>query len=242
MPNEVPTPNPALGSAPKTPKRVARAPSTQQFLPVEEIKDNIVVLRDGTLRAVLLTSSMNFALKSEEEQAAVIQAYVGFLNALDFTLEIVVQSRRINIEGYLNQLKERAEVQRNDLLRQQTLDYSQYIQELIQLSDIMTKRFYAVVPYSPREGKKKTSFFSQLKTAFSPATIIHLKDIQFKEYQSELSKRVDFVLDGLGAIGLKAVQLDTQGLIELFYNTYNPESYDSERIVEVGKLKLEGRV
>lgn len=226
-------------ATPPTPKRTTRTASTQQYLPIEEIRDNVIVLRDGTLRSVVLASSMNFALKSEEEQAAVIQAYVGFLNSLDFTLQIVVQSRRINIEEYLNRLGEKAEVQRNDLLRQQTLDYIGYIRELVQLSDIMTKRFYVIVPYSPRESKKQGGFFSKVRQTFSPSTVIHLKQKQFEEYRLELQKRADFVLDGLGAIGLKAVQLDTQGLIELLYNTYNPESYDSERIVEVGKLKLE---
>jgi hypothetical protein len=230
----VDTPN-----TPKPPKRTVRTASTQQYLPIEEIRDNVVVLRDGTLRAAVLASSMNFALKSEEEQSAVIQAYVSFLNSLDFTLQIVVQSRRLNIEDYLRKLKERADVQTNELLRQQTLDYAGYVSELVQLSDIMTKRFYAVVPYSPHESKKKGGFFTKLRATFSPATIIHLKQKQFDEYRAELGKRVDFVLDGLGAIGLKGVQLDTQGLIELLYNTYNPESYDAERIVEVGKLKLE---
>jgi len=214
------------------------AVSTQRFLDILEIKDDIVVLKDGSVRAVLLVSSINFDLKSEEEQNAVISSYVQFLNSVDFPVQIVIQSRKLNIDRYLEKLQALEKQQTNELLRSQTVEYRQYIQELVQIADIMTKRFYAVVPYSGSDGGTK-KFFPRLVDAFSPTNIIHLKQKKFEEYRSELMKRVEFVMDGLGSAGLKSAILDTQSLIELYYNTYNPETSSQEHMVEVGKIQVE---
>lgn len=216
----------------------ARAQSTVRYLDIWEIRDNIVVLKNGTLRAVLLASSVNFALKSEDEQVAVIQAYTQFLNSINFTLQIVVQSRKLDIDDYLGRLKEQQKTQVNELLRMQTEDYIQYIQELVELSDIMSKRFYVVIPYDPG-GTKGRSFFSRIKAMFSPTAIITLKKQKFEEYRGELQKRVDYVLDGLSSVGLKAAQLDTQSLIELYYNTYNPKVSANEKLTDVAELRVE---
>lgn len=212
--------------------------SAQHHLDIQEIKDDCLVLKDGTLRATILVSSINFALKSEDEQTAVIQGYTQFLNSFDFPLQIVIQSRKLDIEEYLERLKVVEKEQTNELLRMQTAEYRQYIQELIEIADIMSKRFYMVVPYSPVSDKEK-GFFARFKETISPTTVIHLKQQKFEKYKNELFKRVDYVIDALSSIGLKSVQLDTQSLIELFYNTYNPEVASQEKLVELNKLQIE---
>lgn len=212
--------------------------STQQHLGIAEIKDDTVVMRDGTLRAVLLVSSINFALKSEDEQNAVIDAYARFLNNIGFTLQIVIQSRELDIDNYLQYLKEKERAQTNKLLKIQTADYMEYIKELISLGKIMNKRFYVVVPYNPLTDKHK-SFFSQLGEALRPATIIKLKDKTFRNYQEMLQRRVDSVTGGLESLGVAVARLDTQGLIELYYKTYNPETAKNQELVDLDKIRVE---
>lgn len=212
--------------------------ATQRYLDILEIKDNVVVLKDGSVRAVVLVASVNFDLKSDEEQAAVISSYVQFLNAVDFPLQIVVQSRKLNIDNYLDKLRGIEKQQTNELLRQQTVEYRQYIQELVQLGDIMSKRFYVIVPYSETSGRPK-KFLARLVDSFSPTNIIHLKQKKFEDFRSELFKRVEYVMDGLASAGLKSAILDTQSLIELYYSTYNPETEGQEHLVEIGKIQVE---
>lgn len=211
--------------------------STQQYLDIAEIRENTIVMRDGTLRAVLMASSINFALKSEVEQNAIIAGYVSFLNNIDFPLQIVVQSRELNIEDYLAMLKQKEKEQTNELLKMQTAEYLQYINELISLGKIMNKRFYLVVPYNPLSDKQK-NFFARLLEAFKPATVIKMKEEKFKRRQNDLSKRVENVISGLASLGINSVQLDTQSLIELFYNTYNPQTSANQHLVEVSQLRL----
>lgn len=215
-----------------------KAPSAQKFMDVWEIKDDVVILRNGTIRSVLLVSSMNFALKSDEEQAAVIQAYTQFLNTLDFPLQIVIQSRKLNIDPYLENLKGIEKAQTNELLKMQTQEYITYVRELVELADIMSKHFYVVVPYQPGTNKRQ-GFFKRLTGVLSPTNVIHIKQKRFEEYREELLKRVDFVADGLSSLGLKAIPLDTQGLIELFYNTYNPQTSDQEKAEGVDQVNIE---
>jgi len=213
-------------------------PSTQQYMKIMEIRDNTVILKDGTLRAVILVSSINFALKSEDEQNAVVQGYVQFLNSLDFPLQILIQSRKLDIDDYLERLKTVEKEQTNELLKMQTREYRQYVAELVQLADIMSKKFYIAVPFSAGSIKSK-GFISALKEALSPTSHITIKQKKFEKYRLELSKRVEYIIDGLGNIGLKAVALDTQGLIELYYNTYNPSTYDQQKLVDINKLNIE---
>lgn len=212
--------------------------STQQYLDIAEIKDNTVVMKDGTLRAVLLVSSINFALKSEEEQNAVISAYISFLNNLSFTLQIVIQSRELDINNYLEYLKGKEKEQINKLLKIQTADYIDYIKELTSLGKIMNKRFYIVAPYDPLTDKHK-SFFNSILEALKPATIIKLKEKNFLKYQEMLKRRVESVVGGLESIGVAVVRLDTQSLIELYYKTYNPETSKNQNLVEIDKLRVE---
>src|SRR6056297_2183779 len=135
-------------------KKESKHVSTQELLDIAEIKEDTVVVKDGTVRAVLLISSINFALKSEEEQNAVISSYVGFLNNISTPVQIVIQSRDLKIENYLDLLKKEKK-QTNRLLKLQTTEYIEYIEELVSIGKIMNKKFFLVVPYSPFSDKRK---------------------------------------------------------------------------------------
>jgi len=211
--------------------------STQKYLDIAEIREDTVIMRDGTLRAVILVSSINFALKSEDEQNAIISAYVSFLNNIDFPLQIVIQSRELNIENYLEALRQKEKEQTNELLKIQIVEYIQYIQELISMSKVMNKRFYIVVSYNPMSDKQK-SFFSRFFEVFKPATLIKMKHEKFLERRVELTRRLDNVMGGLGSIGLNSVPLDTQSLIELYYNSYNLDTASSQKMVDVNQLRV----
>lgn len=213
-------------------------PSTQRYLDIAEIHDDLVIIKNGSFRAVLLVSSMNFALKSEEEQNATISSYMAFLNALDFPLQIVIQSRKLIIDKYLEELKKREKEQLNELLKMQTREYRKYIEELVELGDIMSKRIYVIVPYNPA-GDEKRSFLPMLSAVFSPTAIIKIKKEKFLRYKEELFKRVEKVSSGLQSMGLTSILLDTQSLIELFYLTYNPEAAHQQKLVEISKLQVE---
>jgi len=214
-------------------------PSTQRYLDIASIRDGVVVMKDGTLRAVLMVSSVNFALKSEDEQAALVGGYVSFLNTLEYPLQIVVQSRKMNIDAYLKQLNEQEAQQKNELLRAQIQDYRAFVTDLVELGEIMQKRFYTVIPYDPIANKKK-GFFTRFKEIFSTANVVQLKEKQFNERRQDLEMRVSSVSGSLQGMSLKVIRLDTQGLIELFYNTYNPITSQAEDLVDLGKLQVEG--
>ncbi|MBI2098944.1 hypothetical protein HYT45_00835 [Candidatus Uhrbacteria bacterium] len=226
----------------QNPKIVSSRPTTatQRYLDISEIKDDAVILKDGSLRVVLICSSINFALKSEDEQNALISAYVGFLNSLDFPIQVVVQSRRLNIEDYIERLKAVEKQQKNELLRVQIADYRTFIAELVSLGQIMSKRFYAVVPYSPL-GNKRKGFFARFSEALSPALSVKLREERFQEKKKDMMLRVNQVISGLASMSVQAVQLDSQGLIELYYNVYNPDIFESQPLAELGQLRVEQR-
>lgn len=213
-------------------------PATQKYLDIAEIREDAVIMKDGTLRSVLAVSSINFALKSEDEQTAVISQYVQFINTLDFPLQIVIHSRRLDIEPYLEKLKDLEKQQTNELLKVQMGDYRTYVTELVSLGDIMTKSFYVVIPYSPVSDKRK-GFFDRLGEAFSPAKLVRIKGGKFQERRAELMQRTEHVAGSLQSIGLKSVMLDTQALIELYYRLYNPITSKGEKMVEVEKMQVE---
>jgi hypothetical protein len=211
--------------------------STQEYLEIAEIKGDTVLMRDGTMRSILMVSSVNFALKSEDEQNAVIANYVSFLNNINFTIQIVIQSRELNIDNYLETLKQKEKEQTNELLKIQMQDYIKYISELISIGKIMSKRFYLLVPYNPMTEKHR-GFFRSLLDAFKPAFLIKMKEEKFIKYRQQLDKRVELVKNSLAAMGLMAVQLDTQSIIELFYNTYNPVASKHQTLADVKQLRI----
>lgn len=220
-------------------KKVTKStPSTQSYITISEIRDDSIVMKDGTLRAVLLVSSINFALKSEDEQNAIVSGYISFLNSLDTTLQIVIQSRKLNLDNYLLQIQKAEQEQTNDLLKLQTAGYRKYITELIELGDIMTKKFYLVVYFNPSNSKKR-NFMQRSSDIISPTSLIRLNQKEFAKRHSELFIGVDKILSGLSSMGLRASILNTQSLIELFYNTYNPEMSENQKMADLNKLNIE---
>ncbi len=213
----------------------------QKFLDIAEIREDVVIMKDGTLRAVLLVSSINFSLKSVDEQNAIVQAYMQFLNSIDFPIQIVIQSRRMNIDNYMRQMSDQEVKIENELLKRQIRDYSAFVKQLVDLGDIMQKRFYLVVPLDPttHEGGVQKGFFQRLQEILSPKIAGKIGVDRFKKMRFDLGLRVNTVTGGLSSMSLNAVQLDTQSLIELFYTVYNPELFESQRMTELDKLQVE---
>ncbi len=210
----------------------------QKYVDIAEIREDIVVLRDGTIRAVLLVSSINFSLKSVDEQNAIVQAYMQFLNGLDFPIQVVIQSRRMNVDNYMSQLSENEKKQGNELLKRQIQDYRAFVLQLVKIGEIMQKRFFLVIPLNPATDSKK-GFFSRLGEVLSPASAVHLSDEKFKKQKFDLGLRVNQIISGLSSMSLSAAQLDTQSLIELYYTVYNPEMFETQRMTDVNNLQIE---
>lgn len=225
--------NPALSK-----QKISPQQSTQRYLDIAEIRDDTIVLRDGGVRAIMMVSSINFALKSQEEQEAIVYGYQSFLNSIDFAVQVVIQSRILNIKPYLDSLKERETVQINELLRIQTQQYREYITQLIKISNIMDKNFYLIVPFHPLESKEET-FFSRLTKIIQPTRVIASGRREFEERKQQLDERVQRVQVGLGGLGLKSLLLSTSELIELVYNTYNPEIKGATSLAELEELALD---
>ncbi|HNW55829.1 MAG TPA: TraC family protein [bacterium] len=211
--------------------------STQRYLKISDIKKDTIIMKDGTLRAVLMVSSINFALKSEDEQEAIIDSYVSFLNNLDFPIQIIIQSRELNIANYLENMTKKANSQPNELLKSQTIQYIDYVKQLVSLGKIMNKHFYIVIPYNPMSDKRK-NFWQSLLEAFRPIDVINLKEERFLYLKKQLEARIDTISGGLSSMGLMAAKLDTQGLIELFYNAYNQETAANQPLDNVEKINI----
>ncbi len=203
---------------------VTSARPTQDFVPIKEIRGGTVVLKDGGLRAIIAVSSTNLALKSGDEQMATINQFQSFLNSLNFPIQIVVQSRRLDIRPYLLTLEERMKSQHEPLLKIQTAGYISFIRDFTEQVSIMKKMFYVVIPYDEAPlsaqsgimgglfGKKKQSL-ADGKTA---------ADVSFEEKQTQLDERVSVVSSGLEGCGARTERLKTEEVIELFYRTFNP--------------------
>lgn len=210
------------------------ASSTQQFIEIAGVQDGVIVLKNGSYRMIFSVSAMNFSLKSEEEQNSLIFQYQSFLNSLHFPIQIVMRSKRLDLNPYLKKIDEIKNKQENELIRLQTEDYMDFVTELINLSNIMKKTFYVVVGYDPITVKKG----SILDKIFpkNEATNLKISDQEFKRYKDEITERANVVATGLGAMSLHCVQLSTEEIIELFYKIYNPEIADKERFTDVDEL------
>lgn len=212
------------------------AKASQDFVPIKEIQDGIVILKDGGLRAVLMASSVNLSLKSEEEQTATIMQFQNFLNTLDFSLQISVQSRKFNITSYIALLEGRLKEQSEPLLKIQTEEYIKFIQDFTESTNIMTKHFFLVVPLQPTnsaDGKQ-----SGIMDRFLPANKVVDRTEQekaFSEERSQLEQRVALVSQGLSRMGIRTVQLKTEDEVELFYRVFNPG--DAESPIDIGTDK-----
>ncbi len=185
-----------------------------------------------------MVSSINFALKNEDEQNAIVSSYIGFLNSLDHSIQIVIQSRELYIKPYLEKLLQQEKAQANELLRMQIADYRAFISELVELSQIMSKHFFVIVPYDPLSNKQK-GFWSRLMEVINPANLIKLKGERFLKRKYDLDQRVRQVESGLKSMGLEVARLDTQSLIELLYSTYNPDIALTEHLPPLNKIQVE---
>lgn len=203
------------------------AKASQDFIPVKEIRNGVVILKDGSYRGILMCSSINFALKSEDEQRGIIGGFQNFLNTLDFSVEIVIQSRKIDIRPYLNLLNERMPLQQSELMRIQLREYIEFIRNFVEGSDIMTKTFYVIVPFQP----------APVSTIGAAAPFIGAKQQsapaegggggQFAEFRAQLDQRMALVASSLAASGVRAVPLGTEEVIELLYRAFNPGELQS---------------
>lgn len=201
-----------------------QAKSAQEFIPIDSIRDGVVLMKDGGLRAVLMASSLNFALKSEDEQDAITFQYQNFLNSLDFSLQFTVHSRKLNITPYLDMLREHTKEEPNELLKVQIEEYADFVKSFVELSNIVAKTFYVIVPFNPSIIVKRR-LLGPLSSFLKPPTAAQKKgneQNQFVEFKSQLFQRVDEVSLGLIRVGVRTVPLNTEELIELFYGLYNP--------------------
>jgi len=201
--------------------------STKQFVDVFDIKDNVVILKNGSLRLVLEVGSMNFDLKSEDEKIAIIRAFQNFLNSLDFPLQIIIHSRQLNIQNYLAQTQQLIDKIDNELLKIQGIEYIRFVKGLTELANIMSKKFYIIVPFYIVESKaSSTSFIKNIKSVFKPVKerAKQLSEQDFEIYQSQVQQRAELVTDGMAGMGLTSRILKKDELIKMFYTLYNPGS------------------
>lgn len=203
--------------------------STQDILKFSEIHDGIIITKTGELRAILMVSSINFALKSEQEQTAIIFAYQNFLNSLEFPIQIVMQSKKLDLSNYLVKLKKSATEQTNELLRVQTTDYIDFVSRLINIANIMDKKFYVTVPFMP---PPKMQQGLPGKNQGPPK----ITKEEFQTYKQELTQRMQVIQGGLGSIGIRCAQLDSQQVIELLYGIYNPEESSKQKLTQIDNL------
>ena len=197
-----------------------QAKATQDFVPIKEVRNGIVILKDGSLRALLMASSINLALKSQEEQQAIIGQFQNFLNSLEFTAQFFVQSRDLDIRPYLALLEDRYQKELDDLMRIQIREYIAFIKDFTERANIMSKNFFIVVPYDPAFAARGKGLSSMLPG--SSATASALTDEQFEQYRTQLEQRVSVIEQGLVRTGVRIVELGTEEVIELFYKLFNP--------------------
>jgi uncharacterized protein (UPF0335 family) len=207
--------------------------STQSFLRISEIKNDTVVLDDGTMRAVIAVSSTNFDLKSQDEQNSIIFNFQRFLNSLDFPVQILMQSRKMEIGGYLDKLKRLAEKQTNELLRVQTGEYIEFISRLIDNASIMNKNFYVIVPLGESIFPQAAGFFSSM-FGNGKAKEIAQKIENFEHQKEKIDIRVSAIMSNLSGIGIRAKRLTTEEIIQLYYNSYN---FDAGPLIDPAQLK-----
>lgn len=194
--------------------------ATQDFVSIKDIRDGVIIQRNGQLCMVLLASSINFALKSTDEQQGILLQFQQFLNTLDFTLQIYVQSRRLNIEPYIAQLQAMDKSQDNDLMRIQLREYIEFIKTFTRDVEVMSKSFFVVVPYSPAQINLKKDFGSVFSPGGNNSALS--AEARFEEHRLQLEQRLSLVADGLTRVGVKSIVLKQDELVELFYHIYNP--------------------
>lgn len=217
------------------------ANATQTHLKIGEIRDNFLVLKNGGIRAILKASSINFNLKSEEEQNAITYSYQGFLNSLEFPVQIVVRSKRLDIDNYLDDIRRIGEKQQNKLLKDQTMEYADFVGKLVEYTDIMQKEFYVIIPYDPIRAQS-VPFFQKFLGRLNPKdnySEIKKRHKEFENLKKSISQRLNVVQSGLTNCGINTNQLTTTEIIELFYNVYNPQISRTEKLKNLDQMTVE---
>jgi predicted KAP-like P-loop ATPase len=206
------------------PDTKVKAQATQEFVPIKEVRDGIVILKDGSLRALLMASSINLALKGTDEQQAIIGQFQNFINSLEFTTQFFIESRDLDIRPYIALLEERLAAELDDLMKIQIREYISFIKDFTERANIMSKNFFIVVPYDPaliaRGGGITGTLTSFLPTKGGGSAA--LTDAQFEEYRTQIEQRVSVIEQGLVRTGVRVVSLGTEEVIELFYKLFNP--------------------
>lgn len=194
---------------------------TQNFIAISEVRDGILVLKDGGLRAILLATSVNLSLKSADEQVAILLQFQNFLNTLEFSTQIVIQSRRRDMRPYLATLEDKMRIQLEPLLKIQTKEYIEFIRVFSEQTNIMEKSFFVVVPFSPITLSSKKGI-GGIISGIGKGASANIDNTQFEESRSQLEQRVAVITQGLSRVGVKAVQLGSEEVVELFYKAFNP--------------------
>lgn len=197
--------------------------STKQLVGISNIIDNVVLLKNGSLRSVIEVTAINFELRSEGEQIAILQNFQRFVNSTDFPLQIVINSRKLNIDEYVKFVEKSSSELTNELLKIQATEYSKFIKELSDLSNIMSKKFYIVIPFYVFETPSKAGLLQSLKSIFKPSAVVkHITPEQLETYKNQLLQRAELIFDGLIGLGLKTKLLEKNDLLNIFYDLYNP--------------------
>ncbi len=207
---------------------------SQEFVPIKDIRNGVIVLNNGDLRMMLMTSSLNFGLKSTDEQAAIILQFQNFLNSIEFPIQIFIQSKRLDIRPYLKLLEDREKVQMMDAMKIQVHEYIAFIRDFTSHTNIMSKTFFIVVPYSGGVGISSSKesgggllsgIFKKKSGAKNKLTTQEIKS--FEELRIQLEQRVSIVEQGLARCDIRTTQLGTEEITELFYKKFNPGELES---------------
>lgn len=196
--------------------------ATQEFVPISEIRDGVIVLKNGGMRSVILASSLNFALKSTDEQTSILFQFQNFLNSLDFSVQIVIQSKKLDIRPYLALLESRYKDQMTELMKIQVREYIEFVKAFVENTNIMTKSFFVVIPYDPPILGSSKNLVTKYLPGKNKKTEEVSPDEQFQEYRTQLEQRVSVVEQGLVRCGIRAAELGTEEVVELFYKLFNP--------------------
>ncbi len=216
---------------------------TERFLPFAEIRNDTVVLKNGGLRAVLEVQPINYDLKSETEQKGIISGYMSFLNTLNFPIQILVRSSNVNIDPYLEKVRDNAKNQKAELLREQTIAYADFVERIVEVADIMQKRFYIVVPLDDQPEKKPVlAQFFQWMGVDDTITKALNRSRKFHGMSARLRDQINIVESGLHNVGLMTRRLNTQQLIELYYQIYNPKTSQQQKLPANGDYNTENLV
>ena len=210
----------------------SKSSTTQDFVPIQEIRDGIIILKNGGMRSVILASSLNFALKSQDEQSSIILQFQNFLNSLDFSVQICIQSKKLDIRPYLALLEDRYKDQTTDLMKIQVREYIEFVRTFVENTSIMSKSFFVVIPYDPPIVATGNSTISKILPAKKDSSgNTSTSDERFQEYRSQLEQRTAVVEQGLVRCGVRAAELGTEEVVELFYKLFNPG--DTEKPIQI---------